>query len=205
MHLLTELYHNPPIAYFQQAFTADALVVEAHEHYQKQSYRNRYHILTSQGVQPLTVPVLKGNSKVLVTDLQIDYSQGWVGNHWRTLQSAYGNAPFFEFYADYLKAEYDKKPAHLFELNLALFKLFSKFLKLNKPLTLTQTYVHAYEEPVLDWRGKLHPKKEPDILRLPPYRQVFGKQFASNLSILDLLFNLGPEASFYVQNPAAFC
>ncbi|WP_205502922.1 WbqC family protein [Rufibacter psychrotolerans] len=205
MHLLTELQYNPCILYFQQAFRAQELLLEAHEHYQKQSYRNRCHILTAQGVVPLSIPVVKGNSKTLITELEIDYSQRWTDIHWRTIQSAYGNAPFFEFYADYLKAVYDRRPAHLFELSLDLFKLFNKFLKLNKPIGYTQTYVKTYEEPVLDWRNALHPKKEPDNLRLSPYRQVFGKQFASNLSILDLLFNLGPEASIYLQNSAAFC
>ncbi|WP_181305835.1 WbqC family protein [Rufibacter sp. XAAS-G3-1] len=205
MQLLTELHHNPSILYFQKAFEADEILLEAHEHYQKQSYRNRCHILTAQGVVPLSVPVVKGNSKILVTELQIDYSQRWRDIHWRTIQSAYGSAPFFEFYADYLKDIYDRQPALLFELNMDLLKLFVKMLKLKKPIALTQTYVKTYEAPVLDWRGTLHPKKEPDILRLTPYRQVFGKQFAMNLSILDLLFNLGPEASTYLQNPAAFC
>ncbi|ALJ01144.1 WbqC family protein [Rufibacter tibetensis] len=205
MQLLTEIQYNPSILYFQKAFEADELLVEAHEHYQKQSYRNRCHILTAQGVVPLSIPVVKGNSKILVTDLEIDYGQRWVDIHWRTIQSAYGSAPFFEFYADYFKDVYDRKPARLFELNMDLLKLFAKFLKLKQPISLTQTYVKTYEAPVLDWRGELHPKREPDNLRLMPYRQVFGKQFAINLSILDLLFNLGPEASTYLQNPAAFC
>ncbi|GGK66575.1 WbqC family protein [Rufibacter glacialis] len=205
MLFLTELHYNPGILYFQKAFEAQEILLEAHEHYQKQSFRNRCHILTAQGIRPLSIPVVKGNSKTLVTELEIDYSQRWVDIHWRTLQSAYGNAPFFEYYADYLKAIYDSRPALLFQLNMDLFKIFGKFLKLNKPIQLTQTYVTTYEAPVLDWRGELHPKKEPDNLRLMPYRQVFGKQFASNLSILDLLFNLGPEASTYLQNRAAFC
>ncbi|MFC6997782.1 WbqC family protein [Rufibacter roseus] len=205
MHLLTEIHYLPSIFYFQKAFEADELIFEAHEHYQKQSYRNRCHILTAQGVLPLTVPVLKGNSKTIITELEIDYTQRWTDIHWRTIRSAYGNAPFFEYYEDYILDVYAQKPKYLFRLNMELFKLFVKFLKLNKPISLTQTYVNTYEAPVLDWRGVLHPKKEPDNLRLMPYRQVFGKQFASNLSILDLLFNLGPEASIYLQNPAAFC
>ncbi|KAA3439263.1 WbqC family protein [Rufibacter hautae] len=205
MQLLTDLHYNPSILYFQKAFEADELLFEAHEHYQKQSYRNRCHILTAQGVVPLSVPVVKGNSKTLVTELEIDYGQRWMDIHWRTIQSAYGSAPFFEFYADYLKAVYDQKPDLLFQLNMDLLKLFVKFLKLKKPVGLTQTYVKTYEAPVLDWRGELHPKKVPDNLRLMPYRQVFGKQFAINLSILDLLFNLGPEASTYLQSPLDYC
>ncbi|MFB9864069.1 hypothetical protein EFA69_07890 [Rufibacter immobilis] len=205
MQLLTELHHNPSILYFQKIYQAEELLLEAHEHYQKQSYRNRCHILTAQGVVPLSVPVKHGNSKIPIREVEIDYEQRWADIHWRTIQSAYGNAPFFEFYADYLKDIYDRRPALLWDLNLDLFKLFTKLLKLKKPIHHTQTYVKTYEEPVQDWRGELHPKKEPDILRLLPYRQVFGSKFASNLSILDLLFNLGPEASIYLQNSAAFC
>lgn len=204
MQLLTELPYHPCILYFQKAFEADELLFEAQEHYQKQSYRNRCHILTAQGMVPLTVPVVKGNRKTIITQLEIDYSQQWIHTHWRSIQSAYNNAPFFEFYADYLLDVYAQKPRFLFDLNMSLFQLYVKFLKLNKPIRLTQTYVNTHEEPVLDWRNKLHPKKEADNLHLSPYPQVFGKQFASNLSILDLLFNLGPEASFYLQNPAAF-
>jgi len=200
MHLLTELQYNPTILYFQKAFAAEELWLEAQEHYQKQSYRNRCHILTAQGMVPLTVPVKGGNSKTLIQELEIDYSQRWVEVHWRTIRSAYGSAPFFPFYSDYLRAAYERRPQLLFELNMDLFKLFTKFLKLKKPIHLTQTYVKTYEEPVLDWRNVLHPKKEPDNLRLLPYPQVFGKQFATNLSILDLLFNLGPEASTFLQN-----
>jgi hypothetical protein len=205
MHLLTELHLNPPILYFQKAFQAEEVWWEAQEHYQKQSYRNRCHILTAQGVVPLSVPVLRGNSKIRITEVEIDYDQRWADVHWRTIQSAYGSAPFFEYYADYIKAVYDRKPHYLFQLNTELCKLFFKFLKWSKPIHQTQTYVKTYGEPVLDWRGELHPKKEPDNLRLLPYRQVFGKQFAPNLSILDLLFNLGPEAASYLQNRAAFC
>ncbi|AMM52686.1 WbqC-like family protein [Rufibacter sp. DG15C] len=200
MQLLTELHYHPSIVWFQKAVQADEILLESQEHYQKQSYRNRCHILTAQGVLPLTVPVKNGNKKIKALDVEIEYDQRWVDVHWRTIRSAYGNAPFFEFYADYIQAVYERKPSHLFQLNLELLRLYLKFLKLKTPVRLTESYETTYPAPVLDLRNVLHPKREPDNLDIKKYAQVFGKQFAPNLSILDLLFNLGPEASLYLQN-----
>lgn len=201
MQLVTELHYNPCLLFFQRAFAAEELIFETQEHYQKQSYRNRCHILSAQGVVPLSIPVKNGNKKIKISDIEIDYGQRWLDVHWRTIQSAYGSAPFFEYYGDYVWDVYERRPEKLFQLNLDLFNLFSKLLKLNKSVRHTETYLQEYDAPVWDGRNEIHPKKEPDNLRLLPYQQVFGKQFVPNLSILDLLFNLGPEAASYLQNP----
>lgn len=198
MILLTELHYHPGINFFQQAFKADEVWIEAHENYIKQSYRNRCHILTSQGPISLTVPVKGGNGKTLITQLEIDYEQKWVNAHWRTIRSAYGNSPYFEFYADYFRDVYQRQPQFLFELNRAFLDLYLKFLKFSKPLRLTGRYEEKYSPEVQDFRSQIHPKKAPDSLALKPYAQVFGKQFVPNLSMLDLLFNQGPEAAKYL-------
>ena len=198
MILLTELHYHPSIQYFQQVLKADEILIEAHENYVKQSYRNRCQVLTSQGVIALTVPVKGGNKKTLITELEIDYEQKWVNAHWRTIKSAYGNSPYFEFYADYFEAIYKKQPRFLFELNREFLGLYFKFLKITKPLRLTERYEEKYDEQVLDLRSQIHPKKAPDNLTIKSYNQVFGKQFAPDLSILDLLFNQGPEAALYL-------
>ena len=85
---------------------------EQHENYVKQSYRNRCHVLTAQGVVPLSIPVLRGNSKdkTRITQIEIDYTQKWHNVHWRTIQAAYGRAPYFEFYSDYLREVYERQP-----------------------------------------------------------------------------------------------
>jgi hypothetical protein len=201
MILLCELQYHPPIRFFQEVYQAETLLIEAHENYLKQTYRNRCHVLTSQGVKALTVPVKGGNRKTLVTELEIDYEQNWLNTHWRTIRSAYGNAPYFEFYADYFEAIYNRKPRYLFELNRELLALYFKFLKITKPLRLTERYEEKHGNDVLDRRNSIHPKKSPDNLTAKPYHQVFGRHFAPDLSILDLLFNLGPEAAAYLQNP----
>ena len=201
MILLTETLYHPPVAYFYHALRSESVLIEAHENYVKQSYRNRCHVLTAQGVQPLSVPVLKGSSKdkTRITEIEIDYSQKWYNVHWRTIQAAYGRAPYFEFYSDYIKEVYERQPKFLFELNVDLLQLYFKLLKLNKPLRYTTLYSEPAPENVLDLRNKIHPKIYPDNLHVKTYTQVFGKHFVPELSIIDLLFTQGPASLSYLQ------
>ncbi len=187
--------------YFWHALRADSLLIEQHENYVKQSYRNRCHVLTAQGVVPLSIPILRGNSKdkIRITDIEIDYSQKWYNVHWRTIQAAYGRAPYFEFYSDYIKEVYEQQPKYLFELNVKLLRLYLKFLKIDKQLHFTDFYQTEVPENVADLRNKIHPKIIPDILHVKPYTQVFGKQFVPELSIIDLLFTQGPKSLSFMQ------
>jgi len=226
--ILTELHYHPPTALFAELLRADGLLLEAHEHYRKQTYRNRCLIRTAQGVQALTVPVIDGNriEKVTATAIEIDYRQNWIHRHWRTLQTAYGNSPYFEYYADYFHDIYVSKPALLFDLNLRFLQLLLKCFRLPLPITLTTDY-HAYypaqpsaetvgltslshsvAEPLLDRRDWLTPKTatripEPDTpaasTLVRPYPQVFGPGFEPGLSVLDLLFSQGPAAGTFLQ------
>ncbi|WP_242926917.1 WbqC family protein [Pontibacter vulgaris] len=201
MILLTEIHYNPPVQYFWHALRADSLLIEQHENYVKQSYRNRCHVLTAQGVVPLSIPILRGNSKekIRITDIEIDYSQKWYNVHWRTIQAAYGRAPYFEFYSDYIREVYEQQPKYLFELNVNLLRLYLKFLKLGKQLHFTDAYQVEVPENVTDLRNKIHPKIYTDNLHVKPYTQVFGKQFVPELSIIDLLFTQGPKSLSFIQ------
>jgi hypothetical protein len=178
---------------------AESLLWEQHEHYIKQSYRNRCHILTAHGPKDLIIPVKKGNQKIRITDIEIDYDQKWLNTHWRTIQSAYGSAPYYEFYSDYLRAIYDRKIKYLFELNVELLTLFLRLLKVRKTISFTTSYETSYTAEVLDLRNRIHPKIQPDNLHVKSYTQVFGKQFVPDLSILDLLFSHGPDSVTYLQ------
>ncbi|MDO7874031.1 WbqC family protein [Hymenobacter sp. ASUV-10] len=219
MVLLSELHYHPPVTFFAELLRADGLLLEAQEHYRKQTYRNRCLIKTAQGVQPLTVPVVDGNrsEKVKTSALEIDYSQNWIHRHWRTLQTAYGNSPYFEYYADYLHDIYQQKPVLLFDLNLRFLRLLLRCFRLPLPLAFTDEYFahypatllaeqlpasfspHLLATPLLDRRDWLTPKNpEPDTLTLRPYPQVFGPGFEPGLSVLDLLFSQGPAASQYL-------
>ena len=203
MILLTEIQYNPSITYFQQVVRAEKILIEKHEHYLKQSYRNRCRILTAHGPKELAVPVKKGNRKTKITELEIDYSQNWVNVHWRSIRSAYGSAPFFSFYSDYLQQIYEKKITLLFELNSTLLQFYLKCLNIKKPILYTESYVPVYSGEITDYRNKIHPKIKPDILEIIPYNQVFGKQFVPDLSIIDVLFSQGPETLFYLAVPSA--
>lgn len=223
MIFLTELQYHPPAALFAELFRADAVLLEAHEHYRKQTYRNRCLIRTAQGVQPLTIPVIDGNraEKVSMSAIEIDYRQNWIHRHWRTLQTAYGNSPYFEYYADYLHDIYVGKPILLFDLNLQFLRLLLRCFRLTLPLHLTAEYspdysAQPYSEKfglasdqlaVVDRRDWLTPKAasqtpEPDrpaahsLVR--PYPQVFGPGFEPGLSVLDLLFSQGPAAGAFL-------
>jgi hypothetical protein len=224
MILLTELHYHPPAALFAALLHSDGLLLEAHEHYRKQTFRNRCLIRTAQGVQPLTIPVIDGNraEKVSISEIEIDYRQNWIHRHWRTLQTAYGNSPYFEYYADYLHDIYVRKPAGLFDLNLQFLRLLLKCFRLTLPLELTTEYRAHYPtqpsaEPsgllispssIADRRDWLTPKTTPKSLEpdtpaasalVRPYPQVFGPGFEPGLSVLDLLFSQGPAAgSFFV-------
>jgi hypothetical protein len=222
--LLSELHYHPPAAFFPDLLAAEALVLETHEHYRKQTYRNRCLIRTAQGVQPLTVPVVDGNrsEKVKISEIEIDYRQNWIHRHSRTLQTAYGNSPYYEYYADYLHDIYRQKPALLFDLNLQFLRLLLRCFRLHLPLVFTTDFQPSYPSseqpfpelsnqargPVLDRRDWLTPKaapasRQPDTpaasTRVRPYPQVFGPGFEPGLSVLDLLFSQGPAASqFFV-------
>ena len=215
--LLTELPYLPPIAFFS-SILADgedeihALLLDAHEHYRKQTYRNRALLLTVQGVKPLTVPVLDGNrsEKVRTADILLDYRENWPHQHFRTLQTAYGNSPYFSYYADYFHDLYAQKPARLWDLNLAFLQVLLRCLRLPAPLHFTTQYyapgaqtphspIHPFTHSLIDRRDACSPKKpHPDTPAARPYPQLFGLPFVPGLSILDLLFMQGPQSGSYL-------
>jgi hypothetical protein len=202
--VLSELHYLPSIPFFRQLLHADSLLLDAHEHYHKQTYRNRCLILTAQGPQPLTVPVLDGNrsEKIRTSEIEIDYRQNWSHRHFRTLQTAYNGSPYFGYYADYLQDIYAQKPARLWDLNLALLHLLFRCLRWPLPVGFTTEYLAPSVAPtplLLDQRDVLTPKmaprpEEPDSTSQRLYPQVFGPAFVPGLSVLDLLFMQGPAA-----------
>ncbi len=206
--VLSELHYLPSIPYFQQLLGAEKLLLDAHEHYHKQTYRNRALILTAQGPQPLTVPVVDGarSEKIRTSEIEIDYRQNWRHRHFRTLQTAYGASPYFGYYADYLQDIYAQKPARLWELNLACLHLLLRCLRWPLPLDFTTEYLapaSSLAPPLLDRRDYLTPKStlakaEPDSPSQRPYPQVFGTAFVPGLSVLDLLFMRGPAAGQFL-------
>ena len=189
-----DLQYLPSLEYFCTLLQHDEIVIEAHEYFEKQSYRNRCIIQTTNKIDTLTVPVQNGNKKVLIRDLKIDYSQDWTRRHWGAIQSGYGKSPFFEYYSEYFKKIVDKKPDFLFDLNLELLTICLKLLRLEKNIIFTNNYEKVVNN---DFRGQIHPKRsfeDNKIYQPVSYRQNFGNKFEPNLSILDLLFCQGNKS-----------
>lgn len=202
MKALIEAHYLPSIAYFAAFAHAGGIVLERHEHYVKQTYRNRCYVNTSQGVSILTVPVTTKHNKTLITDIRIDYSQKWVNNHWRTIRSAYGNAPFFEHYADDLEKVLYGKHDFLYDLNVRFLSLCLKWLKWGIPVSESLSYETTPEPDTIDIRSQINSKKQDNMsnfFHASPYTQVFGNTFAGNMSVIDLIFCEGPEAGRRVQ------
>lgn len=206
----------PPLEYFAAIIKCDKVFLEAYEIFQKQSYRTRCHIYSADGLFVLNIPVCRDSAagekpshKIPITKIAIDYSEPWVQQHKRALIAAYGNSPFFEYYCDEIFEVLDSFPVSLFELNLSLLKLIIGFIgNIKCDLFMTTSYVKNadIEANVIDFRDSIHPKsKEKSIIYRQimekPYFQVFSQKqgFIPNLSIVDLLFNEGPNSISFLR------
>ncbi len=195
------LFYLPPVGYFSllQKLGEDFLI-EKHEHLAKQTYRNRASIYSPNGKLDITVPVVKGaKTHTKMKDVRISYDFNWQRLHWLSLESCYRSSAYFEFYEDELSHFYTKKFEFLFDYNFELLEWLNKKLKLNKNFEVTGEYFDDIK-PELDFRSIMNPKKQEDIVNNKSYYQVFEDkhQFLPNLSIVDLLFNQGPQARLYL-------
>lgn len=203
--LLIDLHYLPCLDYIAGIRQHQRVWIEAHEHYQKQSYRNRCYVRTANKIEALTVPVLRGTHHQPIRELRIDNGQAWQQQHWRTLTAAYGRAPFFDEYAPRLAPVYHRSWAFLFDLNLELLTICLGLTGIKTPVSLTEWYQKAAPAGQFDARSLLNPvqRGQTYVFGVPnAYPQNFGPDFAPNLSILDLLFCQGPGAVDYLAgNP----
>lgn len=179
-----------------QVLRGPLLRLESHEHFQKQTFRNRTCILTANGLLNLSIPTL-GSPKQAIRSLRMDSSQRWQDRHWRSIYSAYGKAPYFEFFADDIEQLIYQKEDFLFDFNKKVLSKCLILLQMQVEIKETASWQNKHEEGVLDLRGKILPGKPyPPLLnwQASPYYQVFGKDFVPALSVLDLLFCTGPVA-----------
>lgn len=194
--VLLPVCYFPPIQLYSSIAQNNTVVFETHETYVKQTVRNRTTILTANGPLRLTLPVKKlAGNHTRTEEIVIDYTSGWNKIHWRAITSAYSKSPFFLYYQDELEAVLMKPCNRLIDLNLQLIAVINRFLKIKSSLYLTGDFIKNYGEDITDLRYS----KEKGTIQ-PPYYQVFSDRFAfvPDLSILDLLFNLGPEAKEYL-------
>jgi hypothetical protein len=196
--ILPCLYFGP-VHYYSKLAQGKECVIDLHEHFQKQTYRNRTVICDSNGRMNLIIPLKKHPEKTAMKDIRISYDAPWQNLHWKTLESAYRSSPFFEYFEDDFLGFYTgEKYEFLAEYNLAIQAVVLKLLKLKPQIRISSEY-HKNYMGGMDYRGfispKRNPKDDPD-LRMKHYPQVFEQKFGflENLSIADLLFNMGPEA-----------
>lgn len=190
----------PNIASCVAMVNASDLHLEIHDTYQKQTYRNRAHIYSANGKLSLNVPVTYSQkNRQFYKEVQIANDGKWQAVHWKSLHSAYSTSPYFEFYADELKPLFLKEYKHIFAFNMKCLEVVSECLQ----WSLTYSFTEAYEKSstALDLRTLIKARKEKEFA-LDPYVQVFSNKhgFISNLSILDLLFNEGPNTLNYLKN-----
>lgn len=197
--VLVSTAYLPPSEYFSLILKADEILIEKEENYLKQSYRNRCYILSAHGPQLLTVPVYLGSiHKTSIKDIRIDYSKRWQKVHLGAIVAAYNSSPYFQFYFDEIEHVISAKNEFLLDLNMQLSELIMKMMKMKvKP-----AYTTHFESPgskEYDYRYSLSPKKTSGY-RVKEYMQVFseGNGFVQGLSVLDLIFNTGPEAGSYL-------
>ncbi len=203
---LIELQFLPSLEYFCALQNFDEVILEKHEHFVKQSYRNRCYINTSQGVAMLSVPLTEKHGKVPVKDVRIDYSTKWQNNQWRTIVTAYKSAPFFDHYEGELHKHIFKSYPFLVDLNLGLLSFCLKSLRSRLKLSESVTYEKEVEKETQDLRSVIQAKKpysERSFYKPIPYHQVFGNMFVSNLSLIDLLFCEGPQAGQFIRDSQA--
>ena len=196
--LLTTAY-LPPLSWVKTAVKAGKVTIEAHESYSRQTFRNRCRLVTANGLVSLSIPVVKhSGQKTKTKDVKIFYGDPWQRSHWRTIDAAYSNSPFYLYYKDELAPFFRHKYQFLIDLNMALCEKLFDLIGVDIYMRQTEKY-EVRPEGIRDLRDAFYPKKKNDI-ELPPYSQVFEERqgFIRDLSIIDLLFNMGNESRLFL-------
>ena len=194
------MFYLPPVEYFVKLQAhKPGILIEREEHFPKQTYRNRAHIYSPDGVLSLVVPVVKGSKQhTKMKDVKISYDFNWQRLHWQSLQACYRRSAYFEYYEDDLAPFYEKNFPFLFDYNEQLLQFILKATKFKVEWDFTASYEPEYPG-LTDMRHVFSSKKDPDFTQ-KRYIQVFEARngFIKNLSIADLLFNQGPHSLNYL-------
>ncbi len=180
-----------PVGMYSVIVKSKNVIFDLHENFLKQTMRSRCEIYGANGKQLLSVPVEKRGNHIAAKDVRISYKEDWQKIHWRSIVSAYRNSPYFEYYSDELEPFFVTKTELLFDLNMSLHQVLLKLLKVEINFEFTETYIADYGNTILDLRNE-----RTQLPQISQYNQVFEERYGyiPNLSILDLLFNSGPDS-----------
>lgn len=198
MTALLSVTYFGPVQWYQKLHRAERVEIEQWESFRKQTYRNRCLIATTQGVQALTVPIVRGESP-LIKDIRISDHGNWRHLHWNALVSAYGESPFFEYYQDDIRPFFTQRWEYLLDFNETIRAKMCELIDIEPSVDYTTTFSDTAGSDFRIAINPKHPAEDPDFTA-KPYYQVYRQKhgFLPNLSILDLLFNMGPESIFYL-------
>ncbi|MBN1186032.1 MAG: WbqC family protein [Bacteroidales bacterium] len=197
--VLLSVAYLGPIQYFGKIISYPNVLIEQHDTFGKQSYRNRCRIFGANGPLSLSIPVQRASQhKIKVKDVKIDYSEDWQKQHWKSIESAYRSAAFYEYYHDELEPFYQRKYDFLIDFTNEIQDAVLSCIGITPDITYTNDFIIPGSEEVMDYREMIHPKKSihDPLFSSTEYFQVFSDKsgFQPNLSIIDLLFNMGPDA-----------
>jgi hypothetical protein len=188
----------PSISHYIAMLDAESVTFEVEDTFQKQTNRNRMYIYSPNGIQMLNISVKHDGTKCAFKDIKIDNQYNWQKNHFKSLEAAYKNSPFYEYFIDDLQPIFEKKYEFMLDLNFEIFERINDALGISIPFEKTTEYFHEVTDKT-DFRYLVNGKK--DSTQIEPYTQVFDNKhgFINNLSILDLLFNEGRYAVDYLK------
>jgi len=200
MILLSTAYF-PNIQYISFVYNSQKIVIDIDEIFIKQTLRNRCNIQSANGILPLVVPVLHGRSgKIKTKDIKICYDDNWQHRHYQSIKSAYSSSPFFEYYFPEIEIIFNKNFIFLFELNFSILELLNKILKLHKTIEISEN-LDITQNNFKDNQSIVSIKNNTIDFIPKTYFQVFldRYKFMSNLSILDLIFNVGNQTKDFLN------
>lgn len=199
--ILLSTAYFPSLPYMACIAATQDLLIEKHENYCKQSFRNRCCIVSANGILPLVIPVKRNKGcKTLISEVKPDYSYKWQKLHRVSVESAYRSAPFYEYYIDDIMPFFELRYEWLLDMNTTILNTLLGTLNIPVRPVYTESYQTSPLTGIVDARDIFHPKRKPGDKALSSghagYTQVFQEKlgFIGGMSILDLLFNTGPDA-----------
>jgi hypothetical protein len=199
MKTLLPIFYLPPISWFSEFLKEENdVILEQSENFPKQTYRNRTNIYGANGKLSLIIPIHHTGNRC-IKDIEISYAEDWQKLHWKSIKNAYQSSPYFEYYETKLENIFKDQPKTLLAFNLKALKVILEILKTEKEYSLTEEYVQSVE--FLNFREKFSAKKDSEY-QMNEYYQTFSDKlgFIKDLSIIDLICNLGPESTSYIKN-----